>query len=96
MHVLQEAIREIGQLEKAADVTPDAERAIDLYQYAISICKSHNFTHRAAVIHCKRAELVLKRGHRFLHLAIEDADESIQEDPDYLKVNLLLNCSKVN
>ena len=68
-------------------MSPDVERAIDLYQYALSICSSLNFNHRAAVIHCKRADIELKHGYRrYLQAAIEDADASIEKDPDYVMV----------
>ena len=83
---IQEAIREISQLEKAAERTTDIDRIIDLYQYALSICDSQNFTHRAATIHCKRADIELRHGYRYLQEAIHDADDSIEKDPDYLMV----------
>ena len=86
IHIFQDAIREIKQLEKAAEYTPEVERAIDLYGYAISICNSLNFSHRAAELHCKRADIELKYGHRYLQAAIEDVDESIEKDPDHLIV----------
>ena len=89
LYTLQDAIREINQLEKAAEITPDIERATDLYQYAISICNNLNFNHRAAIIHCKRADLELKHGNRYLVAAIQDADESIEKDPDYLMVRII-------
>lgn len=60
------------------------QRIIDLYDYALGICYSHNFTNRAAQIHCKRAEVLFKIGH--LQEAIQDADCSIDKDPDHLEV----------
>ena len=67
-------------------MTSDVERAIGLYQCAISICSRINFNHRAAEIHCKRADIELKQYRRYLQAAIEDADASIEKDPDYLMV----------
>ena len=85
---LQEATQQIKLLEEDAELhlTTDVERALHLYQNAISICDSFSFNYIAAKIHCKRAEIELNHAHRYLEAAIKDADESIGKDPDYLMV----------
>ena len=82
---MQEAIREVGRLEKLAEQTTDPERAFNLYESALDICRSYDFKHPAAKIHCKRAERAFKVGD--LQLAMQDADSSIDNDPDYLEVS---------
>lgn len=90
---LQQASQEIKQLEEAAEleVIISVERGLHLYQNAISICNSFNFTNRAAKIHCKCAEIELNLGYRYLQAAIEDADESIKKDPDHLMVCIIVS-----
>lgn len=82
---MQIAIQEIERLEKSAEQTTNPERAFNLYECALGICSSHNFKHRAAKIYCKRAERAFKVGN--LQGAMEDADSSIDNEPDYLEVS---------
>lgn len=79
-------MKAIGQLEEAAESSTrfGSERMFDLYEHALKICNSHNFLHRAAKIHCKRAKLALNT--KDFGTAMREADKSIETDPDYLEV----------
>lgn len=85
LHWLQIAIQEIRRLEDNAEKTTNPDMAFNLYERALGICSSHNFKHRAAKIYCKRAERAFKVGN--LSGAMQDADSSIDNDPDYLEVS---------
>ena len=62
-------------------------RVYDLYDQALIMCTHHNFVTRAATILSKRASYGLEHG--MLEVAINDADNCITTDPDYLEVNSL-------
>ena len=51
------------------------------------MCRHHGFLNRAAIILCKRASYGLKHGK--LEDAINDADNCITTDPDFLEVSLI-------
>jgi hypothetical protein len=54
----------------------------------------HDFIQRSAKIHCKLAEFALKSGD--LNRAMEEADFSIENDPDYLKVYIPAYLEMIN
>ena len=83
---MQEAIQRIRRLEEEAERCRRAEEAFDLYACALRMCDSHRFHETAAKIYCKRAGLAFKKGN--MAMAMQDADNSINTDPDYLEVNL--------
>ena len=59
----------------------------DLYDEALIMCRHHGFLNRAATILCKRASYGLEC--KLLEVAMNDADDCIATDPDYLEVSLI-------
>lgn len=77
----------IDKYESAAERAVDSTRRFKLYEDALEICRRHDFIQREARIHCKLAEFTLKSGD--FKRAMQEADFSINKDPDYLKVYCL-------
>ena len=74
----------LDRYESAAERTVDSSRRFQLCEDALEICRRHDFIQREAKIHCKLAEFSLKSGD--FKRAMQEADFSINKDPDYLKV----------
>lgn len=81
-------MKQIEQLVEAAEHSKNPDRIIGLYGRALSICNSHGFRRREAEIYCKRAKYAFKR--QKFEDVMQDADESIRIDPDYLEVFLTM------
>ena len=91
-NILKEATESTRRLEALAELSTNPRRVYDLYDEALSICRYHNFVNKAAIILCKRASYGLEHG--MLADAMNDADNSITIDPEYLEVSLFGNYFK--
>jgi hypothetical protein len=60
----------------------------------LEICRRHDFIQREARIHCKLAEFTFTTGD--FEKAMQEADFSINKDPDNLKVYNTANFETIN
>ena len=90
---IQEANEEIKRLEGMAELSTQPLEVCNLYEQALAICRHHGFVNTASKILCKRASYAMK--HDMLDDAINDADNCITADPDYLEVSLIKLCNDV-